>query len=278
MGDTITQVGRSLLQHGPENDRIYVMKLYEEDTTQVLSAIGDLLRAHHYSKVFVKARASLAKAFLDNGYEQEAEIPRFFEGKEDCLFLSKFTTEERRLNKDRWETAQVLSAAQAKKGVGEPVSLPEGYTCREADAADAEEMAVLYREVFDSYPFPIHDPGYIAETMESHVAYWGVWREGTLAALSSSEMDTAGANAEMTDFATRPSYRGQGLALYLLQAMEEDMGRRGIRTVYTIARAVSYGMNITFSKQGYTYGGTLVQNTHISGSIENMNVWYKHLN
>ena len=277
MGDTITHIGRSILQHGPENDRVYVMKLCEGDTERVLSAIGGLLDTYHYSKVFVKVRVSLAGDFLRDGYGQEAEIPRFYGGEETCLFLSKFLTGERSLNADRWETVQVLSAAQAKKGVGESVFLPDGYVCREAGAADAEEMAALYRAVFDSYPFPIHDPRYIADTMESHVAYWGAWREGVLAALSSSEMDKAGANAEMTDFATRPAYRGQGLALYLLQAMEADMALRGIKTVYTIARAVSYGMNITFAKQGYVYGGTLVQNTHISGSIENMNVWYKHI-
>ena len=277
MGDPITQVGRSTLQHGPENDRIYVMKLAEGDAAPVLSAIRDILDAHHYSKVFMKVRASLADAFLRDGFEQEAEIPRFFGGEETCLFLSKFLTDDRRLNKDRWETAQVLSAAQAKKGVGEPVSLPDGYVCREAGTQDSEEMAALYREVFASYPFPIHDPGYIVETMETHVAYWGVWQGDVLAALASSEIDREDAYAEMTDFATHPEYRGQGLALYLLQEMERAMADRGIRTVFTIARAVSYGMNITFSKQGYTYGGTLVQNTHISGSIENMNVWYKHL-
>lgn len=277
MGDAITHVGRSILQHGPENDRIYVMKLSQGDAGQVLAAIGELLDTHHYSKVFVKVRASLADAFRRDGYEQEAEIPQFFGGEETCLFLSKFLTEGRHLNKARWETAQVLSAAQAKKEVGTSVSLPDGYACRAAGVQDAEAMAALYREVFASYPFPIHDPGYIVDTMETHVAYWGVWREGSLAALSSSEIDGQDAYAEMTDFATRPQYRGKGLALYLLQAMEAAMADRGIRTVFTIARGVSYGMNITFSKQGYVYGGTLVNNTHISGSIENMNVWYKHL-
>ena len=277
MGDQIERIGGSVLQHGRENDRIYVMKLREGDEKPVLSAIGDILDTHGYGKVFVKARASLADAFLADGYETEAEIPRFFNGEETCLFVSKFLTEQRRLNTGRWETAQVLSAAQAKKGIGEPVPLPGDFASRQAGQGDAEEMAALYREVFDSYPFPIHDPAYIVDTMESHVVYWGVWQGADLAALSSSEMDVAGANAEMTDFATRPGYRGKGLALCLLQQMEAAMAERGIPTVYTIARAVSYGMNITFAKQGYTYGGTLVNNTQISGAIENMNVWYKHL-
>ncbi len=55
------------------------------------------------------------------------------------------------------------------------------------------------------------------------------------------------------------------------------MPSRGIRTAYTIARAVSYGMNITFARCGYQYGGRLVNNTDIAGSLESMNVWYKTL-
>lgn len=40
---------------------------------------------------------------------------------------------------------------------------------------------------------------------------------------------------------------------------------------------MSAGMNITFSKTGYRYGGRLKNNTNISGNIESMNAWYKHL-
>jgi hypothetical protein len=34
-------------------------------------------------------------------------------------------------------------------------------------------------------------------------------------------------------------------------------------------------MNITFAKCGYIFGGTLINNTQISGSIESMNLWHK---
>ncbi len=59
--------------------------------------------------------------------------------------------------------------------------------------------------------------------------------------------------------------------------MEEKSFKLGIKTVFTIARAKSPGMNITFARSGYDYGGTLVNNTNISGQIESMNVWYKSL-
>jgi hypothetical protein len=47
-------------------------------------------------------------------------------------------------------------------------------------------------------------------------------------------------------------------------------------TGYTSARSLSFGMNITFCRRGYSYAGTLVNNTCISGDIESMNVYYKH--
>ena len=98
-----------------------------------------------------------------------------------------------------------------------------------------------------------------------------------MVAASSSEMDVDGRNTEMTDFATLPEARGQGLAQHLLQIMERAMRKTGIQTAYTIARALSPGMNITFAKAGYRFGGTLINNTQISGQIESMNVWYKAL-
>jgi putative beta-lysine N-acetyltransferase len=79
----------------------------------------------------------------------------------------------------------------------------------------------------------------------------------------------------MTDFATLPEHRGENIALYLLDFMEKAMKKRGYKTAYTIARALSYGMNITFAKAAYKMGGTLINNTNICGKIESMNVWHK---
>jgi putative beta-lysine N-acetyltransferase len=90
-------------------------------------------------------------------------------------------------------------------------------------------------------------------------------------------MDSDAQNVEMTDFATLPEYEGNGLAIYLLHNMENEMRNRKIKTAYTISRAVSYGINIIFAKMGYEYCGTLIKNTNISGNFESMNVWYKFL-
>jgi GNAT superfamily N-acetyltransferase len=81
----------------------------------------------------------------------------------------------------------------------------------------------------------------------------------------------------MTDFATDPEHRRASLAAHLLAAMEADARQDGVKTAFTIARAVSYGINIMFARAGYAFGGTLVNNTNISGRVQSMNIWYKPL-
>jgi putative beta-lysine N-acetyltransferase len=146
---------------------------------------------------------------------------------------------------------------------------------KQASAKDTKEMAALYRQVFATYPFPIHDPEYLRKTMDNDVVYFGVWHDGMLVALSSCEIHSGISNAEMTDFAAMPDHRGQNLALHLLLCMETELKQRCIGVAYTIARAYSFGMNITFARAGYIFAGTLTNNTNIGGQIESMNVWYK---
>ena len=137
---------------------------------------------------------------------------------------------------------------------------------------------MLYREVFATYPFPIGDPGYLRETMAGDYRYFIVRTEdGRVAAASSAEIYREDENVEMTDFAVHPDFRGQNLSGFLLSRMEEEMRAAGMKTAFTIARALSYPINATFARAGYTWGGTLANNTNICGGFESMNVWYRAL-
>ena len=113
--------------------------------------------------------------------------------------------------------------------------------------------------------------------MDEGVVYFGIFYHSKLIAVSSAEVDYVGKNAEMTDFAILPDYRGNGLAVILLQAMEMHMKELGILLVYTISRLKEPAITKTFLRNKYRYAGTLYNNTHISGSIESMNVFYKKL-
>lgn len=276
--DQVEDFGGSLLQHGPASDRVYLMKLDPVDLPRILEHINRLVECNSYSKVFAKLPADHAELFLKNGYCCEARVPGFYNMQQDGLFLARFITHERSQDPDADVIEQVLQAAKARQ-TSQPVKKPlqNGLVCRLATPKDCDDMAELYCQVFASYPFPIHQPEYLLQTMQDSVCYAGIWDGNQLLALASAEMDRKAGHAEMTDFATRPDLQGQGFAQHLLDFLEQQMPRHGINIGYTIARATSFGMNITFSQMGYNFGGTLVRNTQISGGLESMNVWYRWL-
>jgi putative beta-lysine N-acetyltransferase len=277
MSDIIETLGQSRIQHGSYNDRVYLMKLSRRDLPEILPRLDKLARNRNYSKIFAKVPESAKTPFAREGYVAEAAIPNFYQGREDVVFFGKYLEDERRQEKKKDLVKKVLAAARAKAGEGKVLHLGENFQARATNRGDAEAMAEVYRQVFATYPFPIHDPDYLKKTMDQNVAYFGIWDGNRLVALSSAEMDLSGQNAEMTDFATLPEYRGQGLANFLLAGMEDYLGDKGIKTAYTIARAYSFGMNITFAKLDYEYSGTLTNNTNIFGGLESMNVWHKPL-
>jgi beta-lysine N6-acetyltransferase len=276
VSDVMEKVGGSLVQHGPDNDRVYLMKLDSAETERVLDRIGRLVEVGGYSKVFAKVPDSAAPVFLERGYVEEARVPGLFKGNEDGVFISRFYTPAR-AECTQPEVFPLLESIRLKEPLAQLKPLPEGIRLRAAEEVDLPEMAEIYRQVFESYPFPIHDPDYLQATMASHVDYFVAESEGRLLGVSSAEKDAAQANVEMTDFAVLPAARGTGLALHLLERMEQAMGGQGIRTAFTIARACSPGMNSTFVRLGYAYGGSLINNTQICGRLETMHVWHKAL-
>lgn len=272
--DKMVHINGALVQHGANSDRVYLMKLGEAPIETVAAEIEGLASRHGYGKIFTKVPPPAADWLMSRDYEEEARIPGYFRRERDVVFMSRFCQPRRALAEDAETISGILLRCPRDD---RRRRLPEGYGLRLATSEDAARMAALYREVFPSYPFPIHDPAYLVDTMAGHVRYFLVETGGELVALASGEIDAGAAAAEMTDFATHPSQRGKGLASRLLREMEIALAAEGITTAYTIARAVSEGMNRTFSRAGYDFGGTLVNNTQISGRIESMNVWHKPL-
>jgi putative beta-lysine N-acetyltransferase len=274
--DKIEELRGSLIQHGPYNDRVYLMHLAADATADFPDQLVALAEKKGYSKIFAKVPEYAAADFLATGFQEEASIPGFFAGQEAALFLCRYLQEERRKERDAAAMEELLRLAETKQGSSIP-ALAACFRVRRCTEADTEAMAAIYQQVFPSYPFPISEPAYLLETMRSHVAYFGVETAGKLIALGSAERDSKAANAEITDFATLPEWTGNSLALHLLQHMEQHLRQEQIITAYTIARAMSPGMNITFAKAAYQFAGRLKNNTNISGSIESMNVWHKAL-
>ncbi|WFN35663.1 putative beta-lysine N-acetyltransferase [Methanogenium sp. S4BF] len=274
--DTVTRPGASAVQHGPGNDRVYLMKLAVEDTDTIIPAMDALADRYGYSKLFARVPDSAKDRFCAAGYRAEAHIPGMYRGTEDGWFLARYPDPVRAEPGDAAPlTADLLRSARPRPDACGSPGMASGCVIEEAGPVDADALAELYTDVFETYPFPIHDPAYLRETMADGIRYFVVRAEGRVVAASSAEVDVSGKNAEMSDFATHPGYRGMGLCPALLAAMEGEMRRTGIITTYTIARAAFYPVNITFARAGYRFGGTLVNNTQICGAFESMNVWYK---
>lgn len=274
--DKIENYNGNIIQHGHYNDRIYLIQLTSLSSEFPYELIN-LAKTNGYSKIFVKVPEIAAKNFFIAGFLEEARIPAFFSARETAVFMGFYLNAERIKEPNINKIEDVLKIALSKKRVDKVSCLENRFVLRKCTKTDVSAMAKIYGEVFPSYPFPIHDPDYLLKTMQSHIDYFGIEADGGLVAVSSAEVDKIAANVEMTDFATLPEWRGNKFGQHLLARMEKEVKKKNIKTAYTIARAMSPGMNVTFSKAGYQFGGRLKNNTNISGRIESMNVWYKSL-
>lgn len=277
-GDITAVIDTAQIQHGKNNNRIYLMDIGDADGDQLCRKLDDIAEAHSYEKIFAKIPASKAKAFLSSGYSIEARVEGMYARNDNGLFLSKYFNEQRS-REPLARHHQMVTTLALSKADSEPTALPDSYSIRLCSQDDVKAMAEIYGQVFESYPFPIDDPAFLTESIQSETIFACVEKDGDMIAVASAECSFQDDHlyAEMTDFATLSEFRGGGLASHLLNFLESDIAHRGIKTAYTIARAVSVGMNITFSRSGYAFGGRLKNNTDIAGRIESMNVWHKSL-
>jgi putative beta-lysine N-acetyltransferase len=248
------------------------MHLHGSDHEGLIAALDRMAVEHGYGKIFARIPATGWHIFQAAGYTQEALVPGLFNGQTDGLFIAKFFSEDRqrRSRKPGFDPMKrVRRRAKPPTGVSSKINVctPE----------ESGSMAAVYGQVFESYAFPIHRPEYIRYMMKKNAVYYGARIEKKIAALAAVEIDDTRQCCEMTDFATLPEYQCMGLAIRLLNRLEDEALNRGVKTAYTIARVDSYGMNRVFANLGYRYAGCLIKNTQIGGRIRSMYVWYKKL-
>ena len=275
MIDVIQKIGNSFVHHGKHSNRAYLMKLDARDAHAMPEKLLQLACDKGYTKIIAKIPKQHLAWFEENGFIAEAYVAGYFNGKADGYFVSCYPDEKRRRDPSHELCTEILNIARRRRCNPTQTKLPPGCICRKMTQDDAPLMAALYTKVFQTYPFPIHDADYLSQTMRENVIYFGVLKGDEPIGLSSIERDENNSAAEMTDFAVLPDHRGSGIAYHLLEQMERTILSLEIKTMFTIARARSTGMNVTFAKNGYSFAGTLINNTNIAGRIESMNVWYK---
>jgi beta-lysine N6-acetyltransferase len=268
----------TLVQQGNNNNRIYLIKLSEKEDDNFPETLILKAKKYKYTKIIVKIPKNKEDNFLKFDFKKEASIPKLYKGKEEGVFLAYYLDDNRKIETEKAKSLYDKNLfISLNKTNALNKQLNSKFKIRKCNPNDIDKMIEVYKIVFPTYPFPIHDGKYLLNTMKKNVDYYCVEYNNKIISLSSSEIDKKNFNTEMTDFASLPGYRGNSLAFYLLKTMEFEAKKIHILCSYTIARAASVGMNITFSKSSYIYTGRLINNTNILGNIESMNVWYKSL-
>jgi beta-lysine N6-acetyltransferase len=259
----------------PYNKRIRVDD-YRGNTNLVLEKADELVRQYQAEKLIMKARSEDYLPIYESGLQPEAIVDRYFLGS-DAHFFSKFYTIERKRN-DHWitEDGMIHRIYQLNPTIDKP-NPPKEYELRKADEKCAVELAGLYRQVFQIYPTPLHDPEYVKKTMKEGTIYYVYFYQGKVVSAASAEVNTYYKNAELTDCATLTEHRKYGLMKIILRELEGELKSQGIYCAYSIARSLSFGMNAVLFQLGYKYRGRLMNNCFIYDKLENMNMWVKNL-
>ncbi len=85
----------TLIQHGPYNDRIYLMKTSNNASWDLPCRLIKMAKKKSYSKIFAKVPVSLKDSFTEAGFTIEATIPGFYSGINTASFLAYYLNEKR---------------------------------------------------------------------------------------------------------------------------------------------------------------------------------------
>lgn len=259
----------------PYNKRLRIDD-YRGDISQIIEKVEEIAIQLKAEKMIIIGRREHYTNLLEQAFQCEAMVDRFFNGS-DAYYFTKFFSRERKQSDD-WitEDSVIKSVSKLVRNQAKQV-IPAGYELKDFNKTDADQLAKLYQEVFQIYPTPLHDPDYIRKMMEQETIYYGFIYEGHIVSAASAEVNKRYHNAEVTDCATLPAHRKYGLMKHVLEKLAGELKKNGIYCAYSIARAQSFGMNAVLHQLGYEYRGRLMNNCYIFDKLENMNMWVKDL-
>lgn len=259
----------------PFNKRVRVND-YLGNLDEVILNAETIAHEQQSEKLIFRGRAENYITLLAHGFQCEAIIDRYFLGS-DQYFFCKYFSDDRKMSKHWITEDRIVKNVLALERNRDIIMPPSEYKLTKITQEDAKKLAALYREVFQIYPTPLHDSEYIKKTIKEGTIYYAFKYKDELVSAASAEANFFYKNAELTDCATLPSHRKHGLMKILLEKLEDDLKSQGIYCAYSIARALSFGMNAVLHQLGYAYRGRLINNCYIFDNLENMNVWVKNL-
>ena len=260
----------------PVNERLIIKQPQFRDAARFATDVLRAARAHDAGKLLVYAGEDQWRQLLAQGFALEGILDGYLHGEPAYIMASALTGTRHNCGDVEREQA-VLEAALAAATEPAP-ELPGQYRLVSCGSDMAEALAEVYGEVFTSFPSPLNETDFVHRMIRSGAAIFLAVLDGDrIASVAAAEIDREFKAAETTNCATRSAYRGEGMMQVLLHELENEMRREEIFTLFSLARAPSFGMNRALSKAGYSFRGRLLCNSHIMGGYETMNLWVRRL-
>ncbi len=244
---------------------------------QIMQQLKTISYKEKAGKIIAYTREQEKSYFEEYGFVQEGIIEGYFRG-ENAFCYSYFSNVQRKYSYHLVEENRIIEETLSAVYKETPSSKFKTYVIRTASESDAEALAHFLGDNFTSYPTPVHDPDYIKEIMKERALFKIALHNGEIICTASADRNIDLLNAEITDCVTHPGYRGKGLTGHLIHLLEQDLMASGYITLYSLARAISPAINRALRKNGFQYGGRLINNCCIMGNIEDMNIWVKTTN
>ncbi|KHF39967.1 putative beta-lysine N-acetyltransferase [Halalkalibacter okhensis] len=249
---------------------------YRGNIDAIIAEVNQMFKESEFTKVIFHAKPEHWKQLLAYGFELEAIFKGYNNGT-DQYTMAFYHTNDRRTSEDWIKENNILTDIYRKDREIKTKEIPNHYSFRRAMEHDAEKLALLYRTVFKVYPTPMHEPEYVKKVMKAGAIFYLVECKGKIVSAASADVNYTYNNAELTDCATLAEHRKFGLMKQLLIELEGELRKEQIFCAFSIARSLSFGMNLAFHQLNYEYTGRLRKNCYIYDKIEDMNVWVKDL-
>lgn len=278
MFETIENIDGALVYHGNMHNRIYFSEAENINLDNLLQKMKDLAKKKRYEKILGKASEKGLNVLKSQGFIVEAKIPGLYNGSVDGYFLADYTNEKRHVNDEKIiktiATVKTIAEAANKPNTDSHFLMPENLDIKELSSADFPLLEELHQKAYKYHPHQIKDAAYFSKLKNLNHRFYGLFQNGELLVSAILAVNSSESNVEIVDFVTHPDYRGQNLSYFLVQDIKNKMDKLGCKTIYTMVRSTSYGLNITFSKHGFILAGTLINNCMVRDAMESMNVWY----
>lgn len=278
MFEKIETIEGALVYHGNMHNRIYFTEAEKVDLGTLLPKMKDLAKTQNYEKILGRTSEGSMNLLKSNGFMIEAKIPGLYNGSIDGYFLADYVNKERHQNDEKSlkiiASVKSIALAANKPDMDSHFELPTNLEIKKMSLQDFEQLEDLHKKAYKYHPDQIKDKAHFNTLAELNHQFYGLFENGELLVSTILAIHEQEANLEIVDFVTHPDFRGQNLSYFLVQHLKGQMASLGCKTMYTMVRATSYGLNITFSKHGFIFAGTLTNNCVVRDTMESMNVWY----